>query len=151
MAFHLHRLNLTGEPLRNALNGKARISTALSQARMDISISAITELAASLNIAADELMRDLTEDESREWAFYRQSASRNEDVWAAAERRWKAHGLSTREAARSMAIPHARILEALSGRHGNILDWQQARSLLDTIDPELPPEALLPQPEHLDR
>lgn len=149
MAYHLHRLNLTGEPLREALKGKAYLATALSQGRAAIDLNFIAELAAALNIATDELNRAPTDDEAREWSFYRASASNPKAVWQRASEIWTSHGYSLRDAAKIIGIRHADIVNALSGKRSNVFDFKHARKLSDAIGN--PIDSLLPSNPPTDR
>ena len=143
LAYHLHRLNLTGEPLREALKGKAYLATALSQGRASIDHDFITELAACLNIAADELLRDPTADEAREWRFYRASAQNQQDVLQRANKLWTEKGLTLRQASAAIGMKHPNVINAISGVQPAIFDWQHAQRLADAID-VAPPELFLP-------
>lgn len=144
LAFHLHRLNLTGEPLREALNGKAKLATALTQARADISPGFISELATTLNIAADELQRDLTEQETREWGFYRTSATHSETVWQNAVATARRHSLSLRAMAETIGMKQSDLQFAITGQRPRIFELHHARLLLEKTSPSGTPEQLLP-------
>ena len=150
MAYHLHRLHLIGEPLRKALNGKADISTALTHARMNMSRSAIIELATCLGIAADDLTRSLTDDEARQWSFFRSSAKHHAHVWSKALEHWKAAGLTQRDVANITGIPQPNISNALRMKSHDTLDWKQANALLDAAGAKTAPESLLPLPDSPD-
>lgn len=147
MAFHLHRLRLTGKPLHHALNGKVHTSTALAQARQPLSEPAVIALAELLAIDAQELLRALTEPETREWAFYRISAQNRQHVLNAAKSQWENFGFTTKDAARTMNIHRTRLIDSLMGKRPLILDWQHATRLLDAIHSSAPPEVLLPYNE----
>ena len=144
LAFHLHRLNLTGAPLRSALHGKSRISTALTQARMSISVRAMAELAVSLNIPAYELTRELTEQESGEWEFYRNSAQNRFHVWTTASAHWRDHGLSDREAANIIGMDHADVMRSMTGKRTKIFSLVHAHRLSAATGGQLHPDFFLP-------
>lgn len=143
MAFHLHRLNLTGEPLRNALSGKAYLATALSQARMPIQAGFIAELATQLNIAADELTRALIEDEAREWSFYRSSANNRAEVWSNVARFAADNNLSLRTVAEVVGMKVQNLSRAISGTRPDVLTLHQAQKLADTRSPPLDPAVFI--------
>lgn len=143
LAYHLHRLQLTGQPLRDALKGKAYLATALSQARASVNHDFIEMLATSLNIAADELNRSPTDDESREWSFYRNSARNPKDVWRHASELWKQRGVSDKQAASIIGMKHPNLSRALSGKPVDVFDWQYAQRLSEAIN-VTPPERFLP-------
>jgi hypothetical protein len=133
LAYHLHRLQLTGAPLREALKGKAFLATALSQARASVDHDFITELATSLNIAADELSRAPTEIESHEWAFYRHSARNSSSTWEKASETWNSYGLSLREASKIIGMSHADVVRATNGRGDKVFDLKHARKLSNAL------------------
>lgn len=143
MAYHLHRLSLTGQPLRDALRGKAYLATALSQARASIDHDFITTLAADLNIAADELSRSPTEHEAREWKFYRTSARNPQEVWRHASELWSRHGISNNQAAAIIGMKQPNLTRALNGKPVDVFDWQYAQRLAQAIN-LAPPEQFLP-------
>lgn len=143
LAYHLHRLNLNGEPLRNALKGKAYLATALSQGRASIDLNFIDTLAASLSITADELSRPPTEIEAREWGFYRTSARSPREVWQRAAVLWRSRGISNVQAAAIIGMKQPNLVRALNGRPVNIFDWQYAQRLSEAINIS-PPELFLP-------
>ncbi len=143
MAFHLHRLNLAGEPLREALQGKAKLATALTQARASTNLSFIAELATALNISPDELARPLIEDETREWSFYRNSAQNHTEVWQRARDLWTKHGLSLRQAAQIIGMKQPNVSSAINGSRPAIFDWHHAQRLSQAID-VASPEQFLP-------
>lgn len=151
MAFHLHRLNLTGEPLREALKGKGYLATALSQGRVTIQIGFIEELAAGLNIAADELIRPLLEEETHEWSFYRASARNREQVWANVAQFATTNNLSLRTLANIIGMRIADVSNSISGKRQKVLSLDHALKLATTQTPPLDPHSLLPSPEALER
>lgn len=105
VAFHLHRLNLTGKSLINAKAGISRdIAADLAAARRSLTQHAVVELAGSLGIDHAELSRDLTIDEQREWFFYRVSARHSRKVWNNAHAAWNSAGWSCRHAAEVMGL-----------------------------------------------
>lgn len=144
LAFHLHRLNLTGEPLREALNGKAKLATALTQARASVNHGFIAELAAALNVAADELTRPLVTDETREWSFYRSSAQNRQLVWSNAARLASEQNLSLRDIADIIGLHVSDVAKALAGTSGKVLSLQHAEKLSAIHTPPSDPNALLP-------
>lgn len=144
LAYHLHRLNLAGEPLREALKGKAYLATALSQGRASIDLDFITELATGLNIAADELIRTPTQDEAQEWTFYRQSAHNSDAVWKNATALLHSNNISIREAASALGIDFSDLAKAISGKRPRVLEWHQAQRLAAASSPPVDPNSLLP-------
>lgn len=144
LAYHLHRLNLTGAPLREALKGKAYLATALSQGRATIDHGFIAELATALNISSDELLRDLQDEETRDWSFYRTSANNREAVWENAMAITRRHNMSLRETATAIGMSHADLVNALSGKRPRILEHNQAQIITALDTPPSHPNSLLP-------
>jgi len=144
LAFHLHRLSLTGEPLREALQGKAYLATALSQGRVAIENSFIEGLAVALNIAADELLRPLPQEETNEWSFYRQSAANREAVWEKAMELARLNNMSLRTTAKTIGMDVADLVNARAGKRPKVLEWHQAERLTNKVSPPQNPFSLLP-------
>lgn len=144
LAYHLHRLRLTGAPLRGALRGKASLATALSQARASVDHNFIADLAATLNIAADELSRAPTDDEGREWSFYRISAQNRQVVWDNAMEVARRHGMSLRETAAIIGMSVADLSNAISGKRQHILEHHQAQTITALDNPPSDPARFLP-------
>ena len=146
MAYHLHRLNLTGEPLREALKGKAYLATALSQGRATIDHEFIDELSTAFNIAADELSRSPTPEEDREWSFYRSSAANRDVVWENALEFARSNNLSLRATAQRMGIDYADFRKATTGSRPRVLEFEHAKRLTESTSPPADPNSLLPFP-----
>lgn len=146
LAYHLHRLNLTGEPLREALKGKAYLATAVSQGRATIGHDFITTLAADLNIASDELTRSLGDEEAHQWSFYRHSAQHRAAVWENANAFMRANNISIREAATATGLDFSDLAKAISGKRPRVLELHQALRLTSFTNPPTDPHSLLPPP-----
>lgn len=104
VAFHLHRLKLTGRRLRDCGFCPTYHVAELTQARLHLGMKDVCTLAHRLGIVTNELCRPLTAQEEFEWRFYRLSASRTEHVWKKAQKVWEERGLSLTEAAVIMGI-----------------------------------------------
>lgn len=144
LAFHLHRLSLTGAPLREALKGKAYLATALSQGRVTVENGFITELATALSIAADELTRPLLENENSEWSFYRTSARNREAVWNNAIEFARRNNHSLREMANTINMKQPDLHFAVSGRRPRVFELEHARRLTSITTPPADPDTFLP-------
>lgn len=144
LAFHLHRLNLTGAPLREALQSKGYLATALSQGRIAIEMGFLSEMATALNIAADEITRPLLEDETSEWSFYRRSAQNRQAVWENVMAIAQRHDLSIRDTAEAIGMDFADLANAVSGKRPRILQRGQAQILAALESPPQHPDTLLP-------
>jgi len=104
VAFHLHRLNLVGEPLRNTAILPDRHIALLSTARATLADRDIDELARRLCIHSTDLRRPLTDQETLEWRFYRVSARYPHEVWSRAKAAWEPH-MTHSHAARLLGLP----------------------------------------------
>lgn len=142
-AYHLHRLAITSARLRTALGSKAASTTSLTQARAGISLSFAHQLAELLGIDGYALTRPLTEDEAREWQFYRMSARNPFLVWQNARSQWEAGGLTQMEASRILCVPQSNLSRTLAGKRMDVLDYQQAAKLLAAVSSDATPADLL--------
>lgn len=139
VAFHLHRLRLSGAPLRTALKSKMMLSTAISQARLTLNDVFILQLAVSLRVAPQELTRQLSQDETNEWAFYRASAL-NDATWKIMRDTWQQRGLSHKTAAAIISLSPSHLSEIISGKRTRVLSRTDARLLLAATHPGVTPE-----------
>ncbi len=105
----------------------------------------VADIAESLNVPAGELIRDLTEDEAREWAFYRTSAQHRTEVWRSAQYLWNRSGLSLRQAAKVMEVHPWIVCRSIAGRRATVLTYQQALRIVSALPEPLEPEAVLPE------
>lgn len=151
MAFHLHRLNLTGTPLREAMNGKAAIATALSQGRMTIENGFIADLAATLNIATEELTRELKDDEQQSWGFYRTSAANKDEVWSNVAAFAATNNISLRSLAHIVGLKEADISNSISGKRQKVFTLTHALKLSASSTPPSDPSTFLPAGTGLER
>ena len=133
VAFHLHRLNLTGTALRCRSDGilTQRTVTALSNARLQLTGLTINQLAGLLSLDVSELTRPLSADEAYEWAVYRASSAHRDIVWANAHSAWTTASLSIKDAAAIMKL--SRSLLHRQVRHdvpaNTTLTWPSAQRL----------------------
>lgn len=144
LAYHLHRLRLSGAPLRQALGKGAKTTTALSQGRVSVSLSYVTELALALNIATDELTRELTHEEADNWRFYRTSAQNQQAVWDKAVSFARRNNRSLRDMASIIAMNQPDMQFAVSGKRPRIFELEHARRLTSITTPPADPYSLLP-------
>lgn len=141
MAFHLHRLKLVGRALHAAGYHKTDAAD-LAAARLRLSQNDVTTLAGRLGIAASELLRNLSAQDQREWAFYRVSAANPRGVWVAARAAWSAKGMTDGEAAAVMGF--SANVTASAHRRPFALSFVAARRLSTALSLPGGPEALLP-------
>lgn len=104
VAFHLHRLRLTGKRLRDCGFVPGYQVRELAQARLRLAIHDVEKLASCMDVPVVELARDLTVREAEIWSFYRASARQAGKVWARARVAWERQHLSVREAALIMGL-----------------------------------------------
>lgn len=144
VAFHLHRLRLTGKQLRDS--SPRYDHSDLVQARCTLTPDDIAELAAALNITATDLSRPLTASERHEWDFYRYSAFNAGEVWQRAARLWRDRGFSDAQAATFMGLDPSIVAKNLrSGRRpGNkVLTFVRVEQLLLAVRAPGGPEQLI--------
>jgi len=147
VAFHLHRLQLTGRRLINPDAGVTReIATDLALARLPLMLDTVDELAGALGIDPAELSRDLTAHEHCEWFFYRVSARHPHDVWANAQGAWRAAGWSRRQAAAVMGFDESYLRRQTHNqtRRPATLALLPAARLTSALSLPLGPAQLLP-------
>lgn len=80
---------------------------------MTLSSTELTQLARALSVPPEQLTRDLTLAERREWLFYRVSATNRLTVWHRAQDLWRRHNLSQRAAAEVMGYSPSHVSRAL--------------------------------------
>lgn len=114
LAFHLHRLHASATALvHSGLVKRRDDATLILQARMTLSSTELTQLARALSVPPEQLTRDLTLAERREWLFYRVSATNRLTVWHRAQDLWRRHNLSQRAAAEVMGYSPSHVSRAL--------------------------------------
>lgn len=145
VAYHLHRLHLTGPALRRVRYLSRPGLQDLTQGRRPLNDAKAALLAQALNIPTSELTRPLTPDEDAAWAFYRTSARNPRHVWQQAQTLWRAAGLSNRQAAEVMGLPYYTPANALNVRRRPITLSYPPALLLTTalVIPEGPDRLLL--------
>jgi len=116
VAYHLHRLRLTGRALAPVRYLSRPGLQDLTQARRPLSDHKAALLAQALNVPPEELTRPLTSDEATAWAFYRASARAPRYVWRQAQSLWRSAGPSNRQAANVMGLPQHAPANALNLR-----------------------------------
>lgn len=111
---------------------------------MTIEQSFIEELATSLSIQADELLRPLLETELKEWSFYRASAQNRQVVWDNAVNFARHNNRSLREMAVIIAMQQPDMQFAISGKRPRVFELQHAQRLTSIANPPADPSILLP-------
>lgn len=113
-AFHLHRLKLTGKRLRDCGFCRGKLVPLLVQGGMCLTSELVCELAAALGVPSEELTRPLTDEETREWRYYRFAAAHPDRVWSTLQRIITAHGLTLAETAAIMGMERGHLVRNLS-------------------------------------
>lgn len=148
LAFHLHRLGLTGRTLIDAhpIISPQRAAD-LTLGRLPLQLSNVPGFAALIGVPAEELTRPLTNAEHAEWFFYRVSARHAASVWASARATWCLHDLSVRQAATAMDLHHSFVLRNSNPRARNIspLTLPPASRLTTALSTTYGPECFLPE------
>lgn len=116
VAYHLHRLQLTGQALTGVRHLSRPALQDLTQGRLPLTSNTVRSLATSLRLPHRELTRPLTPEETQAWSFYRSSARSPRHVWTAAQSLWRAAALTNRQAADVMGLPHYVPANALNPR-----------------------------------
>jgi hypothetical protein len=147
VAFHLHRLKLVGRALLRA-GYHAADAADLAAARAKLSANEIQLIANRLGTQPLDLIRDLTPHETRQWEFYRVSASKPDTVWCAARTTWMARGLTDKQAAALMGYTPKGLSKAINTRRP--LQFLQAARLSTALNIPEGPEVFLPSPIHND-
>ncbi len=144
VAYHLHRLRLTGKPLRDS--SRPFNHSDLVQARCTLTPQNVAALAKSLCIPVDELTRELTVDEQSEWEFYRYSSFNAGEIWQRAAQLWRSRGFSDAEAAYAMGLEPSLVSRNLrrGQRPGNkVLTFARVQQLLSALRTPGGPEQLI--------
>lgn len=147
LAFHLHRLHLTGRALVTAADAITRQRAAdLAAARIPLMTTNVIELAKLLDVPAEELSRPLTDIEHAEWIYYRVSVRNARLVWHNARATWQKAGYSLRHASSVMLLHNSFV--SRNSRPGatkpSPLTLHPADRLTTALSAPYGPEAFLP-------
>jgi plasmid maintenance system antidote protein VapI len=121
----------------------------LTAARRQLSRTALTALSNALHVSIEQLSRPLTNDEQREWRFYRASASNPADVWQLARNAWLARALTDKKAAELIGYSPKRLSKDINTRRP--MTFSTAARLSTALNIADGPEAFLPVPTNNDR
>lgn len=130
VAFHLHRLGMTGARLRNA-GVDLRTASALTQGRLHLTDTKVAGLASALGVPSDELARNLTAAEKQELTFYRHSAKNARAIWNVVLASFPS--LSEDHIADLTGIDRRRLNSARLGKPERPLTWEEAQSVADAV------------------
>lgn len=146
VSFNLHRLGLTGQPLRQA-GLAANKAKDLSQGRLSITQPILDHIAAITGVSAAELTRPL---DAQERASFRLFHSRQrDDVWRTVLHHAKANALSDHDLAAILRLDARRIAEAQRGIADRALTWPELTRLASHLSIDI--ETLLAKPDSRDR
>lgn len=145
VAFHLHRLRLTGKTLRDCGFCQGHKCVHITQARIALAPSDARRLSGLLGIPEEDLTRPLTDEETVVWAFYRASAANAGLVWQRAHALWRDR-MTTSTAAAIMKIDRAAVVRNIRPnckRGYRVLTYPAALRLCRTLGVFEGPRALL--------
>jgi len=114
VAYHLHRLDFKGAKLARKLQRSNNTAAQLAAGTILLGEQNVIELAAALQLDIDDLRRPLTEDEQREWHFYRVSARHSAFVWRTARSLWEAQKYTTHSAAPIIGLSQSHVARCSS-------------------------------------
>jgi hypothetical protein len=134
VAFHLHRLGIPAGNLAQADIGRD-LARQLRRGALSLSAKDVVHIATALQLEPSELCRPLTDDEKREWHFYRVSARQVTSVWRRVAEACTAHNFSQRKLSELLAFSESTISRALRGeRKTPVLNWHQAASIASALE-----------------
>lgn len=136
VAYHLHRLKLTGRRLRDCRYCPLYQVAEITQGRVFLQDKDVASLGRCLAVDVTELSRPLTAQEDVEWAFYRASASQGGKVWQKAHNAWEAAGWSITRAAQVMGLDRTvvqRNITPKNKRGYRVFPYSAAAQLADAL------------------
>lgn len=148
VAFHLHRLRLTGTALVERADGSLsmKAATAIANARMPIEDGDVVGMCARFGLLPDDLMRHLTSNEAYAWAYYRISDKHRDAVWHNAQRAWQNANVPVSKVAAVMRMPRSLVYRQINRNRDatTTLTWPSASRLAALVccsdrHPFLPP------------
>lgn len=146
MAFHLHRLGLVGRALRDA-GYNVHDAADLAAGRTALNSMSATGLAERLGIAVQQLSRELSDDETRAWSFYRRAAADPQHVWRNAQQAWRTAGVNDQQAADIMGVNPSVLRLSRIAATRYTLSFERASKLTTALNIVEGPELFLPSPK----
>jgi hypothetical protein len=144
VAFHLHRLNISTTALRAAGQLTRAAARQMREGQLLLFPSDTRWLCAALEVEDGELTRPLTDEEQRDWQFYRTSVRHPAAVWARVGSAIAARGLSHAGTADIMGIQAPRVSASLNGApRGLILQRPPAARLARHLELPLGPDTFI--------
>lgn len=122
VAFHLHRLKLTGRRLRDCGFCPTAHASDVAQGRLPLSPKDLERLAEALGANPVELSRPLTPHEAFAWSFYRSAAAQGYEVWLRAKLAWEDRGMTITAAAGVMGLDRSVVTR--NTRPGNVRGYR---------------------------
>lgn len=144
LAFHLHRLGITGSDMVARTRLKVADMGMVRQGKLSVSGSYVADLAAGLGVAPGELDRALTDEEKAEWEFYRLSWRHRREVWLRARDLWRDYGKRDAWASRAMGVSAPYVCQSISGaREVSTLARPMAARLTTALNATEGPDVLV--------
>lgn len=145
VAYHLHRNGIDIKQL-HAAGITFETARQLRQGTLQLSIDFVTQIATSLQLETEDLAAPLTDDQKREWNFYRVSARQVTEVWRRVAEASSAHRFSQRQLSQLLEISQSAINRAIRGeRKSPVLNWHDAAKIAYAFQLDEGAEALLPR------
>lgn len=132
IAFHLHRLGLTGTALSTVTESRSDAAD-IAAARVRLSSQEAERLALRLGVPSSELTRPLRPEETDAWTFYMRSAAKGPEMWLRAVGLAEAHGLSRRGLGQIIRVDRRNLARALAGTSRIVFTDVMADALADTL------------------
>lgn len=144
VAFHLHRLGIPPAELMQAEISRDH-ARHLRRGSMNISTKDVIHIATALQLEPLELCRPLTDDENKEWHFYRISARQVTEVWRRVAEATTAHRFSQHQIGKTIGMSQSVINRVIRGeRKSPVLNWHDASKIASALNIDEGAEAFIP-------
>lgn len=145
VAYHLHRNGIDIKQL-HAADITFETARQLRQGTLQLNTDFVTQIATSLQLDTEDLTAPLTDDQKREWNFYRISARQVTEVWRRVAEASSAHSVSQRKLGELLEISQSAINRAINGeRKSPVLNWHDAAKIAHAFQLDEGAEAFLPR------
>jgi hypothetical protein len=143
VAYHLHRLGIPPVKLMRA--GISRDDAREMHAgSIRLTTKDLMHIAAALQLDANDLCRELGDDEKRQWRFYRVSARQVAEVWRRVAETAAAHGCSQHRLGELLGISQSAVSRVIRGeRTSPVLNWHDAATIAAALGLKEGPDVFL--------
>ncbi|WP_414462384.1 helix-turn-helix domain-containing protein [Hyphomicrobium sp. DY-1] len=118
----------------------------LRQGSLQLGKDFVQQIATSLQLEPTDLTAPLTDDQKREWHFYRASAREVTEVWRRVAEATTAHSYSQRQLKKLLGISQSAISRAITGeRKSPVLNWHDAAKIAEALNLDTGAETFLPR------